>query len=118
MAGLARFAIRFRYFIIAFWIIAGALCIALFPSLGSAVNTDNSSFLPSGEPSVHALNLAAPFQPTNDTTGTLVVLGQSKLSSSDQQAVTNLQKKVAKDATWSPCPTRACPRTAGWTRPR
>ena len=97
MAGLARFAIRFRYFIIAFWIIAGALCIALFPSLGSAVNTDNSSFLPSGEPSVHALNLAAPFQPTNDTTGTLVVLGQSKLSSSDQQAVTNLQKKVAKD---------------------
>ena len=97
MAGLARFAIRFRYFIIAFWIIAGALCIALFPSLGSAVNTDNSSFLPAGEPSVHALNLAAPFQPTNDTPGTLVVLGQSKLSSSDQQAVTNLQKEVAKD---------------------
>jgi RND superfamily putative drug exporter len=97
MAGLARFAIRFRYFIIAFWIIAGALCIALFPSLGSAVNTDNSSFLPSSEPSVHALNLAAPFQPTNDTTGTLVVLGTSKLSSSDQQAVTNLQQKVAKD---------------------
>src|SRR5579862_4166804 len=96
MAGLARFAIRFRYFIIAFWIIAGALCITLFPSLGSAVNTDNSSFLPAGEPSVHALNLAAPFQPTNDTTGTLVVLGQSKLSSSDQSAVSNLQKKIAK----------------------
>ena len=91
MAGLARFAIRFRYFIIAFWIIAGALCIALFPSLGSAVNTDNSSFLPSSSPSVHALNLAAPFQPTNDTTGLLVVLGKSKLSSSDQQAVTSLQ---------------------------
>jgi len=97
MAGLARFAIRFRYFIIAFWIIAGALCIALFPSLSSAVNTDNSSFLPSTSPSIHALNLAAPFQPTNDTTGTLVVLGTSKLSSSDQQAVTNLQKKIAKD---------------------
>jgi RND superfamily putative drug exporter len=98
MAGLARFTIRFRYFIIAFWIIAGALCIALFPSLGSAVNTDNSSFLPSSSPSVHALNLAAPFQPTNDTTGTLVVLGKSKLSSSDQQAITSLQKKIAKDS--------------------
>jgi putative drug exporter of the RND superfamily len=97
MAGMARFAIRFRYFIIAFWIIAGALCIALFPSLGSAVNTDNSSFLPSSSPSIHALDLAAPFQPTNDTTGTLVVLGTSKLSSSDQQAVTNLQKEIAKD---------------------
>ncbi len=98
MAGLARFAIRFRYFVIAFWIIAGALCIALFPSLGSAVNTDNSSFLPSSSPSVHALNLAAPFQPTSDTTGTLVAAGKSKLSSSDQQAVTSLQKKIAKDA--------------------
>ncbi|HTT50625.1 MAG TPA: MMPL family transporter [Streptosporangiaceae bacterium] len=97
MAGLARFAVRFRYFIIAFWIIAGALCITLFPSLSSAVNTDNSSFLPSTSPSIHALNLAAPFQPANDTTGTLVVLGKSKLSSSDQQAVTNLQQKIAKD---------------------
>jgi phosphate ABC transporter phosphate-binding protein len=93
MAGLARFAIRFRYAIIAFWLVAGALCIALFPSLGSAVNTDNSSFLPSSSPSVHAMNLAAPFQPTSDTTGTLVVLGKSKLSSSDLQSITKLQNK-------------------------
>ena len=97
MAGLARFAIRFRYVIIAVWIIAGALCIALFPSLSSAVNTDNSSFLPASSPSIHALDLAAPFQPTNDTTGTLVVLGKGKLSSSDQQDITSLQKKIAKD---------------------
>ena len=33
MAGLARFAIRFRYFIIAFWIIAGAACAAFVTSL-------------------------------------------------------------------------------------
>ena len=97
MAGLARFAIRFRYAIIAFWIVAGALCIALFPALSSAVNTDNSSFLPPSSPSVHAMNLAAPFQPTNDTTGTLVVAGKSSLSSSDQQSVIKLQNKIAKD---------------------
>ena len=97
MAGLARFDIRFRYVIIAFWVIAGALCLAFFPSLSSAVNTDNSSFLPGSSPSVHALHLAAPFQPVNDTTGTLVVLGKSKLSSSDQQAITKLQNKIAKD---------------------
>jgi uncharacterized membrane protein YdfJ with MMPL/SSD domain len=97
MAGLARFAIRFRYAIIAFWLVAGALCIALFPSLGSAVNTDNSSFLPPSSPSVHAMNLAAPFQPANDTTGTLVVLGTSKLSSGDQQAIIKLENKIAKD---------------------
>jgi RND superfamily putative drug exporter len=97
MAGLARFAIRFRYAIIAFWLVAGALCLAFFPSLSSAVNTDNSSFLPPSSPSVHAMNLAAPFQPTNDTTGTLVVLGKSKLSSSDQQSITKLQNQIAKD---------------------
>jgi RND superfamily putative drug exporter len=97
MAGMARSAIRFRYLIIAVWLIAGSLCIALFPSLSSAVNTDNSSFLPASSPSVHALNLAAPFQPTADTTGTLVVLGKSKLTSSDQQAITKLQNKIAKD---------------------
>lgn len=97
MAGLARFAIRFRYAIIAFWLVAGALCIALLPSLGSAVNTDNSSFLPAGSPSVHAMNLAAPFQPTDDTAGTLVVLGKAKLTSSDQQSITKLENKIAKD---------------------
>jgi RND superfamily putative drug exporter len=97
MAGLARFAIRFRYVIIAGWLIAGALCIALLPGLSSAVNTDNSSFLPASSPSVHALDLAAPFQPVNDTTGALVVLGKAKLSSSDQSAVTKLENKIAKD---------------------
>ncbi len=97
MAGLARAAIRFRYFIIAAWIILGAVCITLFPSLSSAVNTDNSSFLPASSPSVHAMDLAAPFQPTNDTTGTLVVLGSKALSASDQQAITNLQDKITKD---------------------
>jgi RND superfamily putative drug exporter len=97
MAGLARAAIRFRYVIIAAWLILGAVCITLFPSLSSAVNTDNSSFLPASSPSVHAMDLAAPFQPTNDTTGTLVVLGSSPLSASDQQAITSLQGKIAKD---------------------
>ncbi len=97
MAGLARFAIRFRWAIIAGWVIAGVLCIALLPALSTAVNTDNSSFLPASTPSEHALTLAAPFQPTNDTTGTLVVLGQATLSSSDQSAITSLENKIAKD---------------------
>ncbi len=97
MAGLARFAIRFRYAIIAGWVIVGVLCIALLPALSTAVNTDNSSFLPASSPSEHALTLAAPFQPANDTTGTLVVLGQAKLTSSDQSAITSLENKIAKD---------------------
>jgi putative drug exporter of the RND superfamily len=97
MAGAARFAIRFRYGIIACWLIAAGLSITLLPSLSSAVNTDNSSFLPASSPSIHALDLAGPFQPANDTTGTLVVLGTSKLTSGDQNAITSLENKIAKD---------------------
>ncbi len=97
MAGLARFAIRFRYAIIAGWLIVGVLCIALLPALSSAINTDNSSFLPASTPSEHALTLAAPFQPTNDTTGTLVVAGTATLTSSDQNAITSLEGEIAKD---------------------
>jgi putative drug exporter of the RND superfamily len=41
--------------------------------------------------------LAAPFQPAGTTTGTLVVVGKAKLSSSDQSDITSLEAKIAKD---------------------
>jgi putative drug exporter of the RND superfamily len=97
MAGLARIVIRFRYVVIAGWLIAAALCVVLLPSVASSVNTDNSTFLPASTPSQHALMLAAPFQPAGTTTGTLVVAGKAPLSVSDQSAVTGLEAKIAKD---------------------
>jgi RND superfamily putative drug exporter len=97
MAGVARLAIRFRYAVIVVWLIAGALCVLLLPSLSSSVNTSNSSFLPDSTPSHHAMVLATPFQPSDTTTGTLVVVGNTKLSPSDQSAVTNLETEIAKD---------------------
>ena len=97
MAGLARVVIRFRYVVIAGWLIAAALCVVLLPSLADSVNTDNSTFLPASTPTQHALVLAAPFQPAGTTTGTLVVVGKGKLSSSDQSDITSLEAKIAKD---------------------
>ena len=97
MAGLARVVIRFRYVVIAGWLIAAALCVLLLPSLADSVNTDNSTFLPASTPTSHALVLAAPFQPAGTTTGTLVVVGKAKLSSSDQSDITSLEAKIAKD---------------------
>ena len=97
MAGLARGAIRFRYAVIAGWLIAAGLCVFLLPSLASSVNTDNTSFLPASTPTQHALSLAAPFQPAGTTTATLVVVGTASLSPSDQSAVTDLEAKIAKD---------------------
>jgi putative drug exporter of the RND superfamily len=98
MAGLARVVIRFRYVVIAGWLVAAALCVLLLPSLGESVNTDNSTFLPASTPTQHALVLAAPFQPAGTTTGTLVVVGKARLSSSDQSDITSLEAKIAKDA--------------------
>ena len=63
MAGLARTMIRFRYLVIALWIVAAILAIGLFPSLSSVVTSDNSSFLPSSAPSRQAATLASPFLP-------------------------------------------------------
>ncbi len=97
MAWLARAAIRFRYVVIAGWLVAGALCVTLMPSLSSAINTDNSSFLPASTPSHHAAGLAAPFQPPGTTGATLIVVGNAKLSTADQAAVTSLEAKIAKD---------------------
>jgi putative drug exporter of the RND superfamily len=97
MAGLARVVIRFRYVVIVGWLIAAALCVLLLPSLADSVNTDNSTFLPSSSPTQHALVLAAPFQPAGTTTGTLVVVGKAKLTSSDQSDIASLEAKIAKD---------------------
>ena len=97
MAGLARVVIRFRYVVIAGWLVAVAMCTQLLPSLANSVNTDNSTFLPASSPTQHALVLAAPFQPAGTTTGTLVVVGKAKLSSGDQADVTSLEAKIAKD---------------------
>jgi uncharacterized membrane protein YdfJ with MMPL/SSD domain len=97
MAGLARAAIRFRYLVIAVWIALGVVTALVFPSLSSVVNTDNSSFLPSSEPSARATQLAAPFLPANDSDATMVVTTSSpQISSSEQSAVTSLEGQLAK----------------------
>lgn len=97
MAGLARAAIRFRYFVIAFWIAATVLTIGLFSPLSSVVNTDNSSFLPSSSPSAQAARMGAPFLPEGDSDATLVVTTTSPtLTPSEQSAIASLETLLAK----------------------
>jgi RND superfamily putative drug exporter len=97
MAALARATIRFRYLVIAAWLVFGVATILLLPSLSSVVNTDNSSFLPSDQPSARATQLATPFLPASDSAATMVVTTSSpKLTSSEQSAVTSLEGQLAK----------------------
>jgi putative drug exporter of the RND superfamily len=57
---LARGVVRFRWFVVAFWLAVAVVVSGSFPSLGNEVNNDNSAFLRSSAPSTKAANLAAP----------------------------------------------------------
>jgi RND superfamily putative drug exporter len=57
---LARFVVRFRWAIVAFWILVAIVTSASLPSLGSEVNNNNSAFLSADSPSQKAANLANP----------------------------------------------------------
>ncbi len=57
---LARFVVRFRWFVVVFWLAVAVITSGSLPSLGSEVNNNNSAFLKSSEPSVKAANLASP----------------------------------------------------------
>jgi RND superfamily putative drug exporter len=99
MEFLGRFAVRFRYGVILFWAVTAALCIALFPSLSSVTNSDNSAFLPTSAPSLHAAQLASPFQPRGGSTTTLVSTRTAgALTSDDQSAITAMEQAIGKVA--------------------
>jgi RND superfamily putative drug exporter len=59
-AGLSRTVVRFRWAVIALWVLAALVSVRTLPSLSSEVNNDNSQFLPANAPSSQADRLAAP----------------------------------------------------------
>src|SRR5271165_361355 len=99
MAWIGRFAVRFRYLVIAAWLLGTIFCVRAFPSLGSIVNSDNSSFLPSSAPSKQAASLDTPFQPSNIYTSVIVAVRQNApLTTSDEAAITTAETAAGKVA--------------------
>jgi RND superfamily putative drug exporter len=88
---LARFVVRFRWAIVAFWILVAIVTSATLTSLASEVNNNNSAFLPSSSPSQRAANLANPILGGGGTGRigdvTIVVSRSGPLTSSDLEAV-------------------------------
>jgi RND superfamily putative drug exporter len=88
---LARFVVRFRWPIVAFWILVVIVTSAAFPSLASEVNDNNSAFLRQSAPSTKAANLAAPLL-GGGASGkiapiTIIATRQGRLTQADLQAV-------------------------------
>jgi putative drug exporter of the RND superfamily len=88
---LARFVVRFRWAIVAFWILVAIVTSATLPSLASEVNNNNTAFLPADSPSQKAANLANPVLGGggggNVGDVTIVASRPGPLTSADLQAV-------------------------------
>jgi RND superfamily putative drug exporter len=97
---IARFSVRFRWFIIIFWI---AIVTANFPSITSVTKDNNSQFLPKDSPTTKATNLENQFQSKN-TAGTSVIVGvrdDGPLTAADNALIDQISGKVkgVKDVT-------------------
>jgi RND superfamily putative drug exporter len=85
---LGRFSVRFRYPIVLLWLAGAVAATQLLPSLASAVDNDNTAFLPADSPSVRAAALAAPFQRADELPVTIVASRSAgPLGPADQAAV-------------------------------
>lgn len=94
-AALGRFAVRRRWFVVLFWIVATVLAIRFFPSLGSVTKSDNTDFLPKNSPSSVANRLASPLQNSKLTPVPVVIVRNGgPLTDADRQYVDRLGRAL------------------------
>jgi putative drug exporter of the RND superfamily len=90
-AAIGRSAVRFRWAILAAWVLGALAAVVLLPSLSSVTQSDNTSFLPASAPSERANQLASPLQAASLTAVTIVVARSGGvLTGADQGAVARL----------------------------
>ena len=94
-AATGRFAVRFRWVVVAAWIAATIAASHLFPSLASVANAGGGSQLPAGSPSEHAALLARPFQqPGLTPVPVAIATRHSALTSSGLTAIGRLASSL------------------------
>jgi RND superfamily putative drug exporter len=99
-AATGRFAVRFRWPIVAAWVVATVLAALFLPSLASVARQSNASSLPAGSPSLQAARLATPFQGVNETPVPVVIARDGgPITAADGAAIARLAATMAKDVT-------------------
>ena len=94
--GIGAFAVKFRWVVIAVWVIAVIAVPRFLPSLNSVTQGNNSAFLPASAPSEQAAQLAAPFGATNLVPVQVVAaVNQGTLSTADTTWLAGLQHDLA-----------------------
>ena len=94
--GIGAFAVKFRWLVIAAWVIAAIAVPRFLPSLASVTQGNNSAFLPASAPSEQAAVLAAPFGGTNLTPVPVVAaVSQGTLTAADSAYLSALQHDLS-----------------------
>ncbi len=95
-ASIGRVTVRFRWLVVALWIV-GTLALSFgLPGISSVEKSSNSQFLPASEPSVEAGHLASAF--TNSTTSEAVLVAASPdgvLTPADNATITRIESEIA-----------------------
>lgn len=92
---LAGFSVRYRWPIVAAWVVITVICVRAFPSLADVAKDSQSSFLPASAPSMQAQQLAQPFQNSQHGVATLVVArANAMLSASDLQRIAAVESRI------------------------
>ncbi len=95
-AATGRFAVRFRWAIVAAWVAATVLATLLLPSLASVIKENNTDQLPASSPSLSAARLATPFQDPNQTPVLVVIArGSGTVTTADAAAISQLAAHLA-----------------------
>jgi putative drug exporter of the RND superfamily len=96
--GIGKFAVKFRWVVLIFWIVAAVGISKGLPSLASVTQGNNSAFLPASAPSEHATNLAAPLGISLSVTPVPVVAAVStgSFSTADQAFLGTLETDLGK----------------------
>lgn len=100
---IARFSVRFRWFIIIFWIVAIPVVSANFPQITDVAKNNTSDFLPKDSPTPIAAKLETAFQSKNTATNAVIIASRSgqPLTAADKAAVAQVTSRVqgVKDVT-------------------
>src|SRR5438445_13176259 len=97
LEALARFVIRFRWVVVAVWIVGTPVAARALPSLASITQSSNPQCLPASAPSQHASSLARAFQTANLGATALLIASRSAatLTSSDDAAIDRVEQATA-----------------------
>jgi RND superfamily putative drug exporter len=97
MNRLGKFIVKYRWWVLAIWLVAAVVIVGLSPKLSSVENNNESNFLPKNSESYQALNIAKKISPYSQNAADTIVFentADSPLSSVSQQTIKQVVSAV------------------------